>query len=151
MPDLSETVNQEINNDSAVKDEEIQDTGGNESEKTFTQEQVNLMITKRVEREKKVAEALQAHQSELEAELNNLKRTTEINNLKQKIANETGVPVHLLHGEDEKTCKAESQAILDFARPKGYPKIKDAGEIQPVTKKSTEKQLGEYISAKLSK
>ena len=42
----------------------------------------------------------------------------------EKVAKDTSVPVELLTGEDEETCKKQAEAIMKFAKPKSYPGTK---------------------------
>ena len=63
----------------------------------------------------------------LEAELTELKTANAIKAMREKVATEVGVPVSLLTGADEESCKAQAQGILEFAKP-SYPKLKDGGE-----------------------
>ena len=44
--------------------------------------------------------------------------------VREKAAKDTGVPVELLTGEDEETCKKQAEAIMKFAKPKSYPGTK---------------------------
>jgi len=120
--------------------------------RTFTQDEVNAIVGKRLAEEKskfadyeeikakaaKFDEAEEANKSELqkaverannlEAELNGLKKTEEVRQTREKIATETGIPAHLLTGDTEEACKAQAEAIKAFATP-NYPKVKDSGEV----------------------
>ena len=48
--------------------------------------------------------------------------------MRQKVSAATGVPAELLSGDTEETCTAQANAILKFAKPSGYPAVKDGGE-----------------------
>lgn len=44
-----------------------------------------------------------------------------VSQARSKVAAEMKVPVELLTGEDEETCKKQAKAILNFAKPTNYP------------------------------
>ena len=137
--------------------------------RTFTQEEVNAIVGKRLAEEKgkysdyeeikakaaKFDEAEEANKSELqkaterannlEAELNGMKKAEEIRQMKEKIANETGIPANLINGTTEEECKAQAEAIKAFATPNGYPKLKDGGEI-PKPTGTAEDQFADFMS-----
>lgn len=73
----------------------------------------------------------------LEAELNSMKRSNEIRDLRASVSTSTGVPVDLLTGETEEDCKAQADRILAFAKPNGYPQLKDGGEPSRVSGAAT--------------
>ena len=137
--------------------------------RTFTQEEVNAIVGKRLAEEKgkysdyeeikakaaKFDEAEEANKSELqkaterannlEAELNGMKKAEEIRQMKEKIANETGIPANLINGTTEEECKAQAEAIKAFATPNGYPKLKDGGEI-PKPTGTAKDQFADFMS-----
>jgi hypothetical protein len=154
---MSETVNQE-NNATMEQPKE---------EKLFTQEQVNGFFNKRysemmsqLEEYKSKAEKFdqleEANKSELqkateraqalEAELNSMKQAETIRTIKTKVATESGVPAELLTGTTEEECKAQADAILNFAKPQGYPTLKDSGEVNNVGKSTTKQQFAEWAN-----
>ena len=65
-----------------------------------------------LQKEKEKSDALQAKLSALE------KKDT-VRQVREKTAKDTGVPVELLTGEDEETCKKQAEAM-----PKSYPGTK---------------------------
>ncbi len=155
---MSETVNQENNNATVEQPKE---------EKLFTQEQVNGFFNKRyaemmsqLEEYKGKAEKFdqleEANKTELqkateraeklEAELNSMKQAESIRAIKTTVATETGVPVELLTGTTEEECKAQASAILNFAKPQGYPAVKDGGEVHNVGKPTTQQQFAEWAN-----
>ena len=69
-----------------------------------------------LQKEKEKSDALQAKLSALE------KKDT-VRQVREKTAKDTGVPVELLTGEDEETCKKQAEAIMKFAKPKSYPAL----------------------------
>jgi len=66
--------------------------------------------------------------ADLEKELNGLKLSNQIRNLRANVAKEKGVPAELLTGDTEEACKAQADGILAFAKPNGYPALPDGGE-----------------------
>lgn len=62
-------------------------------------------------------------------ELEGLKRSNAVRDLRDRISKETGVPASLLTGETEETCKAQADAIREYAKPSGYPPVRDGGEV----------------------
>lgn len=127
---------------------------GETQEHTFTQAEVNAIISDRVARERakyadydtmkdkaaKYDEVEEASKTELQKEkeradslknqLDRLTRANSIREVRTKVAKETGVPADILSGEDEESCKTQAQAILEFAKAKtGFPTVQDSGEI----------------------
>ena len=139
-------------------------------QKTFTQEEVNNIIAERLGRDrqkyadydslKEKAEQFdklqEANKSELqkateraeglEKELAEIKKANEVRDIRLKISNETGVPFELLTEETEEGCKKQADAINAFAMPKGYPKVKDGGEINGALKQSNGKQFADWFN-----
>ena len=120
-----------------------------ESGKTFTQAEIDAMIEGRLARERqkyadydslkekagKFDEMQEANKTELQKatekadslqkELDQLKNAAKLQNMRETVAKDTGVPVELLTGADEEACKAQAEAILKFAKPKNYPGTKN--------------------------
>ena len=139
--------------------------------RTFTQEEVNAIVGKRVAEEKgkfadyedlkakaaKYDEAEEANKSELqkaterannlEAELNGLKKAEEIRQMREKIASETGIPANLINGTTEDECKAQAEAIKAFATPSGYPKVKDGGEVPKPSSGNAKADFADFMNA----
>ncbi len=148
--------------DETVKQEPATET------KTFTQDEVNGIVSERLKRVeakyedydqlKEKAARLDKIEEEnktelerateravaLQGELDTLKKENEIKAIREKVANETGVPVHLITGTTEEECMEVAKAISDYARPSGYPNVRDGGEVHSVTKKSTRDQFAEW-------
>lgn len=146
-----------------------QDQNGESQDRTFTQDELNAIVGKRLAEEKskfadyedlkakasKLDELEEANKSELqkateranslEAELNELKKANEVRAMREKVANETGIPTNLLTGSTEEECKAQAEAIKAYATPNGYPKVKDGGEI-PKPNGSTKQQFADFMS-----
>lgn len=145
-----------------------QDNGESQN-RTFTQEEVNAIVGKRLAEEKgKFAdyEALKAKASKfdemeeanktelqkateranaLESELNGFKKAEEARLMREKVAKDTGIPSNLLTGSTEEECKAQAEAIKAYANPNGYPKLKDGGEIPKPTGTAKE-QFADFMS-----
>jgi len=139
----NETVKQE--NATNVKDE---------GTKTFTQDEVNAIVADRLKRErekypdydvlkekagrldqieenaKSELQKAQERAEKLQAELSAFKHSEEIRNVRDKVAQATGVPANLLSGETEDACTEQANAILSFKSSTPYPTVKDGGEPQ---------------------
>lgn len=139
-------------------------------ERTFTQSELDAIIGDRLARAKekysdyeilkdkasKFDELEEASKTELqrateraekaEAELSQMKHDNEIKAMREKVAAETGVPANLITGATEEECKAQAGAILNFAKPQGYPTVKDGGEVNNVGKPSTKQQFAEWAN-----
>lgn len=63
-----------------------------------------------------------------ETELAGLKMANQLRDIRESVAKDKGVPASLLTGDNEEACKAQADAILAFAKPAGYPPLKDGGE-----------------------
>lgn len=139
--------------------------------KTFTEEDVNRIVTDRLHRERQKYEGIdldalkekaakfdemeEASKSELqkanekaanlETELNALKKANEVREIRDKVAKETGVPYSLLTAETEDECRNQAQAVLDYKRTP-YPAVRDGGEVQTTIKHSTREQFAEYLN-----
>lgn len=121
-----------------------------QEEKRFTQAEMNAIITDRLNRERSKyadyddlkakaenADAAQAagraelekaqrRADDLQKQLDDIAKANEIKSIKQKVFEETGVPVDLLTGQTEADCRAEAHRILAFRAPK-YPEVPDGG------------------------
>lgn len=147
-----------------------QETNGESQTRTFSQDEVNAIVGKRLAEEKvkyadyddlkakaaKFDEVEEANKSELqkateraaalEKELNGLKKAEEVRIIRENVAKETGIPAHLLTGTTEEECKAQATAIADYAKPAPYPAVKDAGEVNNVGKATTRQQFADWAS-----
>ena len=146
-----------------------QEKAAENTEKTFTQAELNAIVTERLKREgqkyadyeslKEKAEKFdqmeEANKSELQKaierseslqnELDSIKKANTIREIRESVAKETGVPADLLTEATEDACKKQAKAILEFSTPKGYPAIRDGGEItKKVGKRSTSDQFAEW-------
>lgn len=137
--------------------------------KTFTQDDVNRIVAKRVEKysdyaelkEKasKYDEQVEAGKSDLQkatekaehlqAELNAIKREAELRDMRDEVARATGVPAELLTGTSQEVCEDQAQALLTWAQqriPNGYPRIPDGGDPIGNAKKSTRELFAEWFN-----
>ena len=140
---MAETVNQETNG--------AAQTG---AEKTFTQAEMNAIITDRLAREREKYKdydalktkaqqydaAQEAEKSDLQkaqeqaaalqAQVNALQAEKQVRQIREKIAADKKIPASLLTGDTEEACTQQADAILAFAGSRaGYPAVKDGGEV----------------------
>ena len=148
-----------------------QDNNAEGQTRTFTQEELNAIVGKRLAEEKskfadyedlkakasKFDEMEEANKSELqkateranalETELKGLKKAEEVRLMRENVAKETGIPSNLLTGSTEEECKAQAEAIKAYATPNAYPKVKDGGEIPKPTSGNAKADFAEYMSS----
>ena len=79
----------------------------------------------------------------LQTELDGMKAAEAVRLVREKVAQEKKVPVHLLTGDTEEDCASQADSILAFAKPT-YPNVKDGGEVAPNNKKATRDQFAEW-------
>lgn len=144
------------------------------TEKTFTQDEVNGIVSERLKRveakyedydqlkekaakldkieeeNKTELERATERAAELQGELDTLKKANELKAIKEKVANETGVPVNLITGNTEDECMEIAKAISEYAKPSGYPNVRDGGEVHQVTKRTTRDQFAEWAQTAFS-
>lgn len=142
-------------------------------EKTFTQAELDQIVKNRVYEERKKlgnydelkakAEELdqlkEANKTELqkaqdraakaEANLKKYQEAEALRELRSKVSADTGVPSELLTGENEEACKEQAKKILEFAQTKGYPTVRDGGEVKNVGKPTTAQQFAEWAKENL--
>lgn len=72
------------------------------------------------------SEAIKALQTELSA----MKQAETLRVMREKVSTEKKIPAALLTAETEDACKAQADAILNFAKNGGasYPQLRDGGE-----------------------
>ena len=161
-----ETVNQDataLNNDN----------NQSSSEKTFTQSELDAIVSDRLKRERtkfqdyeslrqkaeqfdKLEEANKTglqkateKATALEAELASLKKNEEIRSLRDKVAKENGIPAELLSGSTEEECMAQAKALIAFRESSsntGYPNVRDGGEIHNTNKGTTRQQFADWAN-----
>lgn len=123
-----------------------QETATQETEakeqKTFTQEELNQIVSERVKKERSKYEGFEEMKTKaakyeklqedsksdlqkaedkaakLEEELNSMKKADEIRKIKSDVAQKTGIPEELLIGETEEACEEQAKAIKDFVDKK---------------------------------
>lgn len=155
----NETVTQETN-----------DTVIEKQERTFTQAEVDAIVTDRLNRNKaKYAdydalkekaslydESVEASKSELQKAteradalqrmIDEMNRDKEISEIRLSVAKSMNIPVDLLNGTTPEECEAQAQAILEFAKPKSYPSVKDGGEVNVTHKKTDVEQFTDWFN-----
>lgn len=140
------------------------------NEKTFTQAEVDAIVGDRLKRDRakyadyedlkakadKFDDLEEANKSELqkvmdrakelEQELDVMKRSNTVREIRDKVATETGIPAKLLTGDTEEACREQAEAIKAFAKPSGYPNVRDAGEANGTPKGTTRQQFADWAS-----
>ena len=138
-------------------------------EKTFTQAELDSIVSDRLQRErskyadykalKEKAEAYdkftEANKSELEKaneraaalqkELDDLKQAAAVRTIREQVSKDTGVPAELLTATTEDDCKAQAEAIRAFAKPT-YPNVRDAGALSGNQKSSPAQQFADWFN-----
>lgn len=148
-----------------------QATSNTQTEKTFTQAQLDAIVAERLNRERekfadyetlkekagKFDAAEEAAKSELQKatdkaaelqkQLDDLKKQNTLRALREKVAGEMKVPANLLTAETEDALKAQAQAILEYARPGTYPTVRDGGEPQNTGGIKTRDQFANWLNS----
>lgn len=152
---------------------QIQDTTQNAQQaeepkaaETFTQEDVDRIVQKRLakfadyeslkEKAEKFDAAEEASKSDLQkaeeraaalqAELDALKRADTIRTVRDEVSKDKNVPAELLTGETKEECEAQADAILQFAKPTAYPRVRDGGEPTGKMKRATRDQFADWLN-----
>ena len=125
---MNETVNQE----SPITAAAVEQQAG----RTFTQDEVNAIVTERLNRERaKYADyndlKAKAEQCDaVQAQLDELNRAAARKEMLARVVAATGCPAELLTEETEEACTAQAKAIMKFANPDpGYPDVRNPGDI----------------------
>lgn len=133
---------------------------------TFTQEDVDRIVQKRLakfadyealkEKAEKFDAAEEASKSDLQkaeeraaalqAELDALKKADTIRTVRDEVSKDKSVPAELLTGETKEECEAQADAILQFAKPTTYPRVRDGGEPTGKMKRATRDQFAEWLT-----
>ena len=141
-----------------------------EPERTFTQEEVNRIVSNRVakyadyEQLKEKARAFDQAQEDaksdlqkaqekaasLQTEIDQLKKRDSVRAMRDEVAKETGIPVSMLTFDTEDECKKQAQTILDYIKKNpGYPAVRDGGEVGTVSKGTAKQQFEEWAKEAL--
>lgn len=159
---MADTVNEQVT---------VTEGGDNtQGTRTFTQTELDEIVKDRVKRERekytdyetlkdkaaKFDAAEEANKTELQKatelaaklqkQVDDFTKANELRTIRDKIAQETGVPAALLTGSTEEECKTQAAGILAFAKPDAYPEVRDGGEPQHNNKKSTTDQFAEWFA-----
>lgn len=96
------------------------------------------------------SELEQANQqiASLTNELNGYRHAETVRGIREKVAGEKKIPVHLLTGDTEEACAAQADSILAFAQP-AYPALPDGGEIHYTPKPATRDKFAEWANENL--
>lgn len=165
---MSETVNQE----NATVENEIP-----AEEKTFTQKELDSIVAERLKRERskyegfdelkakaaKFDELEEASKTELQkateraeklqTELDSIKKSQELKNLRESVAKEAGIPLEsmsLLTGETEEVLKDQAKTIMSMLNPSTYPQVPDSGEVHNVGTPSVRDLFGAWANTQLN-
>lgn len=139
--------------------EETQPQETAEEQKTFTQEEVDALIKKRLARVKnevpadyeelkskaqKFDELEEANKTELQKATQQLEKLKaevakrdakdKANALKAKVSKDTGVPADLIAGGNEEEMTTWAQKVADYAKKDTAPVISNAGKFAKATK-----------------
>lgn len=149
------------------------DGGAQGEERLFTQEEVNNLINKRFgelmskvedydalkEKADKYDQAQEASKTELQKatdqrdaykkELDDLKKSNRVREIRRKVAEEKKVPENLLTADTEEACRKQADDILKFANPEGYPDVPDNGEVHHSGKRATRDQFADFLNQKI--
>lgn len=111
---------------------------------TAAQEEISKIKTK-----PDSVEEITAKANALQAELDSMKRAEELRTMRAKVSSEHNVPAELLTGETEEACAEQAKAILAFAKPSGYPSLRDGGELHHLPDTKTRDKFAEWAKDNL--
>ena len=108
-------------------------------------------LRRQLEEAKNSPELQEAQQkiSQLQTELGDLKKAEALRLMREKVSSEKNVPANLLTGETEDACVAQADAILAFAKPSGYPVVRDGGDPHIQTQTQTRDKFAAWASENL--
>ncbi len=137
-------------------------------EKTFTQADVDRIVTNRVakysdyeELKAKAAkfdEVEEANKTELQkaierantlqAKIDGMEKENTIRKVREEVSQTTGVPASLLTGTTAEECEAQAKAIAEYKAEShpSYPAVKDASDPHINTKKTTRDQFADWLN-----
>ena len=160
--------------DETVKTQETTQEAEVKETKTFTQEEVNAIVSERVKKERakyegfddlkakaaKFDEMEEANKTELqkateraaelEAKIKEMTEAESLRAMRAKVAGETGVPVEMLTETTEEALADQAKAILKFAGKDRYPNVLDGGEAKRTGKLSTSEQFADWMKANMT-
>lgn len=84
--------------------------------------------------------------TELQNELDAMKNAEKIRVMREKVAQDTGVPVSLLTADSEDACEEQAKKILEFSKPTGYPNVRDGGEARTSAKRDPRDSFAEWFN-----
>lgn len=87
--------------------------------------------------------------AQLTSELDGMKKAETIRLTREKVAGEKKIPANLLTGETEEACAEQADAILAFAQPGGYPRLRDAGELSRTSPVQTRDRFADWAKDNL--
>ena len=163
-----ETVNQDT---TATTNTSTNTAFVNTPEKTFTQADVDKIVSDRLQRERqkypdyedlkakaaKLDELEEANKTalqkatdradSLQKELDGMKAAEAVRQVREKVAKEMNIPANLLTADTEDGCKEQAEAIQAYAKPGGYPQVKDGGEPQNTNGQATRDQFASWLNS----
>lgn len=146
------------------------------AEKTFTQSELDAIVTDRVRRERekyanfdvykekaekfdneeesKKSELQKAQEktAQLEASVRQLTHEKEVSEARAKVSKDTGVPVDLLSGETEEDCRAQADTLLKWkGNGAKYASVPDSGEVHTAGGGTNREKFAEWFDSSLKK
>ena len=82
--------------------------------------------------------------AQLTSELEGMKTKENLRIMREKVAGEKNVPASLLTGDSEEDCAKQADSILAFAKSGNYPAIKDGGEVNKPTERTTRDAFADW-------
>ena len=167
------TTHRRYNMETGIQENQVETTQNAEpttpEPQTFTQDDVNRIVAKRVakyadydelkQKAAKFDEQVEAGKSELQkatekadslqAELDALKQAESIRVMREEVANAKGIPAKLLTGTTAEECEAQATDLLAWAEKtgSGYPKVPDGGD--PLSSKPAREQFAEWLNTQI--
>ena len=137
--------------------------------RTFTQEEVDKLLGQRLyeerakyadyaelkskaanhdELEQKYKDA-NSKNAELQSMVDSLQRNIDIGNIRKKVSAETGIPLDLLTGDTEESCKSQAEAMIKWreSQAPNYPSVKDGGEVTKFAGGTTRDQFAAWFES----
>ena len=142
-----------------------------QEERTFTQAELNAIVQKRLgeqaakygnyeelkekaskfdqieEQSKSELQKVTERADALQKDLDGMKKADAVRLIRESVSKETGVPVHLLHGETKEECEEMAKAIMSYAKPSAYPAVKDGGEVRNMGTGKTRDQFANWLNS----